>query len=136
MCTHYGKLGHTIEKCYKLHGFPLGYKFKNKSMAHLVSSATPDQPHNHMIMPLQEGVLGHNAGITHAPSFTPNQYQQLLALIGTLPSSFQQNSIGQEHHMANIIGFPYNIVADMILNLKHFVFSAHIVNKKAYNMKT
>ena len=75
-------------------------------MAHLVSSATPDQPHNHMIMPLQEGVLGHNADITHAPSFTPNQYQQLLALIGTLPSPFQQNSIGQEHHMANIIGFP------------------------------
>ena len=105
-------------------------------MAHLVSSATLDQPHNHIIMPLQEGVLGHNADITHALSFTPDQYQQLLALIGTLPSPFQQNSIGQEHHMANIIGFPYNTVADMFLNLKHFVFSAHIVNRKAYNMKT
>ena len=52
LCTHCGKLGHTIDKCYKLHGFPPGYKFKNKSMAHLVSSATPDQPHNHMVMPL------------------------------------------------------------------------------------
>ena len=52
LCTHCGKLGHTIDKCYKLHGFPPGYKFKNKSMAHLVSFATPDQPHNHMVMPL------------------------------------------------------------------------------------
>lgn len=38
-CTHCGKLGHTIEKCYKLHGFPPGFKFKGKgSMAHQVSS--------------------------------------------------------------------------------------------------
>ena len=124
LCTHCGKLGHTIDKCYKLNGFPPGYKFKNKSMAHLVSSATPDQPHNPTIMPLQEGVPGHNAVTTHAPSFTPDQYQQLLALIGTLPSSFQQNSTGQVHHMANIVGFPNNRVASMSLNLKHSIFSA------------
>ena len=62
-------------------------------MAYLVSFATPDQPHNHMVMPLQEGVPGQNAVTTHAP-FTLDQYQQLLALNGTLPSSFQQNSTG------------------------------------------
>ena len=136
LCTDCGKLGHTIDKCYKLHGFPPGYKFKNKSMAHLVSSATLDQPHKHMVMPLQEGVPSHNVVTTHAPSFSPYQYQQLLALNGTLPSSFQQNSTGQKHHMANIVGFPNNIVAGMFLNLKHPVFSTQIVNRKAYNMKT
>ena len=26
VCSHCGKLGHIIEKCYKLVGFPLGYK--------------------------------------------------------------------------------------------------------------
>lgn len=26
VCTHCGKLGHTIQKCFKLHGFPLGYR--------------------------------------------------------------------------------------------------------------
>ena len=37
LCTHCGKLGHTVVKCYKLHGFPPGYKFKNKNMmAHQV----------------------------------------------------------------------------------------------------
>ena len=39
LCTHYGKLGHTVDKCYKLYGFPPSYKFKNKNvMAHLVST--------------------------------------------------------------------------------------------------
>ena len=30
ICTHCGKTGHTVDKCYKLHGFPPGFKFKNK----------------------------------------------------------------------------------------------------------
>ena len=29
--SHYGIQGHTIEKCYKLHGYPLGYKTWGKS---------------------------------------------------------------------------------------------------------
>ena len=32
LCTHCGKLGHTVDKCYKLHGFPPGYKFKSKNV--------------------------------------------------------------------------------------------------------
>ena len=55
-------------------------------MAHLVSSITPDQPHNYMVMSPQESVLGHDPITTDAPSFTPDQYQQLLALIDALPS--------------------------------------------------
>lgn len=36
--THHGKLGHIVGKCYKLHVFPPGFKFKGKnSMAHQVS---------------------------------------------------------------------------------------------------
>lgn len=31
VCTHYGKLGHTVEKCFKLHGFPPGFKPKGKT---------------------------------------------------------------------------------------------------------
>ena len=42
VCTHYGKSGHTIDKCYKLHGFPPGYKFKGKTaMAHQVTLSQP-----------------------------------------------------------------------------------------------
>ena len=40
ICTHCGKMGHTVDKCYKLHGFPPGFKFKNNknAIAHQVSS--------------------------------------------------------------------------------------------------
>ena len=38
-CTHCGKTGHRVDNCYKKHGFPLGFRFKNKLfMAHQVSS--------------------------------------------------------------------------------------------------
>ena len=37
-CTYCGKTGHTVDKCYKKHGVPPGFKFNNKpSMAHQVS---------------------------------------------------------------------------------------------------
>ena len=75
LCTHCSKLGHTIDKCYKLHEFPPGYKSKNKSMTHLVSSTIPDQLHNHMALTPQKGVPGHAAVTTHAPFFTTDQYQ-------------------------------------------------------------
>lgn len=31
ICTHYGYHGHTIDKCYKLHGYLQGYKMKQKN---------------------------------------------------------------------------------------------------------
>ena len=37
ICTHYGKSWHTVNKCYRLHGFPLGFKFRNNSMENQVS---------------------------------------------------------------------------------------------------
>jgi hypothetical protein len=42
LCTHCGLLGHTIEKCYKLHDYPQGYKFskgRNASSINQVSKS-------------------------------------------------------------------------------------------------
>ena len=79
LCTHCGKLGHTMDKCYKLHGFPPSYKFKNKNiMAHQVSTVA-DQFQGHHLAPNAD----HNLVVTtQASAFTPNQYQQLLSLTG------------------------------------------------------
>ena len=30
LCTHCNMLGHTVDKCYKFHGYPLGHKHKGK----------------------------------------------------------------------------------------------------------
>lgn len=51
-CTHCGKLGHTTDKCYKLHGFPPGFRFKGKNhMAHQVSPT--NQPQVSTCYPIQ-----------------------------------------------------------------------------------
>ena len=39
MCTHCKMLGHTVDKCYKIHGYPPGYKFKPKTQANAVESS-------------------------------------------------------------------------------------------------
>ena len=31
ICSHCGKTGHTIDACYKKHGFPPHFKFKNQN---------------------------------------------------------------------------------------------------------
>ena len=39
VCTHCGIVGHVADKCYKLHGYPPGYKHKGKALANQVSSS-------------------------------------------------------------------------------------------------
>ena len=39
-CTHCGLLGHTVDKCYKLHGFSPGYKTRGKNPATNQTSLT------------------------------------------------------------------------------------------------
>lgn len=35
ICTHCGKAGHVVQKCFKIHGFPPGYKsYNNKNTSH------------------------------------------------------------------------------------------------------
>jgi hypothetical protein len=45
-CSHYCILGYTVDKCYKIHGYPPSFKFtrgKTNSSAHQVSNN--DVPH-------------------------------------------------------------------------------------------
>jgi hypothetical protein len=32
ICSHYGFKGHIVDKCYKFHGYPLGFQKKSKSV--------------------------------------------------------------------------------------------------------
>ena len=103
--THCGKSGHTIDKCYKLPGFPFGYKFKGKNpMAHQVSLSQP-----------QDLSFLASLGLV-TPGFTLDQYQQLLALIGT-PSSplvpFVQGKDTLTTAMANVVSSNAPVMAGM-----------------------
>ena len=84
-CTHCGFVGYTVDKCYKVHGYPLGYRTKEKGpMANQVSHNTPGSNAmtvNEEISPFQLSQL-------------QAQCQQILALLNTkpLPSNTAETS--------------------------------------------
>ncbi|XP_030931061.1 uncharacterized protein LOC115956939 [Quercus lobata] len=74
LCTHCNMLGHTIDKCYKLHGYPPGYKPKGKSNANQVSYD-------------QGAMIEHSSlGSVQCP-ITKAQCEQLLAFFNTSSNS-------------------------------------------------
>ncbi|KAA8544149.1 hypothetical protein F0562_022215 [Nyssa sinensis] len=73
VCSHFGYTGHTSNKCYRIHGFPLGFKSKkaNVHSANQVTSSPTDQVRNELPQ----------------LAFTQEQHQQILALINP-PTKF------------------------------------------------
>ncbi|KAJ0046741.1 hypothetical protein Pint_03784 [Pistacia integerrima] len=74
-CTFCGKPRHTIETCYKKHGYPHGYKPRNQnSTAHNIISGedTEGADESHQNTAMQKGIL--EPGI----SFTQEQYHDYL----------------------------------------------------------
>ena len=74
-------LEHTIQKCFKIHGYPLGHRlYKGKRIAATVQSKVSSgynvnqtQEHTFSADPSAQG--------STAPVFTQEQYQQLLSLL-------------------------------------------------------
>ena len=123
VCTHYGKTDHTMDKCYKLHGFPLGFKYKNKpAMAHQVSSGSS---------------LEFASPMHQFSAFTPEQYQQLLALFSASNSSLATLAQALDSSMANATSSSTSAnVAMSGMDFSHSVFAAQVVNRRAYGGNT
>ena len=60
-------MGHVVDKCYKLHSYPFGYKFKNK-----VGLAT-----------FANNVVATKEGSNEVVSLTKEEYQQLIGLLNS-----------------------------------------------------
>ncbi|XP_023884034.1 uncharacterized protein LOC111996308 [Quercus suber] len=72
-CTHCGKTSHTVDKCYKKHGFPPSFYFKNKPfMAHQVSSN---------VLPIAPPIA---SPMHHQTAFTLEQESAQVTHIGTI----------------------------------------------------
>ena len=88
-CTHCNVLGHTIEKCYKLHGYPPGYMPKRKN------NATTNQVSSHLSSGAKNPAIASNlCPISKA------QCEQLLAFLSS-GSGFASGANGT-HHAANV----------------------------------
>ncbi|KAK4273001.1 hypothetical protein QN277_021477 [Acacia crassicarpa] len=87
-CTYCGKPRHTEATCYRKHGFPPGFKFRNSSVNSVIAaeSASADK-----------GSFEPHKVVNPNYSFTPDQYQKLLALVqsdkSSIPPSASVNHI-------------------------------------------
>ena len=70
VCTYYRLVDHVADKCYKLHGYPPGYKHKGKASANQVSS---------------NGVFGSNGGFGNFPSQPMQGFPNQLDLMHCSP---------------------------------------------------
>ncbi|KAF8391504.1 hypothetical protein HHK36_023809 [Tetracentron sinense] len=70
-CDHCGFVGHTKDKCYALHSYPPGHRLFNSS---------PQVPAPHVATP-RSTTLTNESVSSAAPTFTPDQYRQLLSLL-------------------------------------------------------
>ncbi|XP_061336748.1 uncharacterized protein LOC133283852 [Gastrolobium bilobum] len=75
ICTHCGKMHHTIDTCYQLHGFPPGYKTdaRPRNAVNLVQQDVNSD--NSVSVPDDDMKLG--------ISLSQNQYQRLMSLLQT-----------------------------------------------------
>jgi hypothetical protein len=111
VCTHCGITGHTVVKCYKLHGFPPGFKFTKR---HFASSSV-----NYVAQNYGES-FSENSQVPQLP-ITAEQCQKLLEFLQTNPHQASANQVGslptnQDHIFSKMSG---NIFT---LNVKHSVF--------------
>jgi hypothetical protein len=111
-------LGHTVEKCYRIHGFPPGFKFtrnkpdSNSSANHVQTADNPSLP------------------------FTQSQFQQLMTFMQNNPAFTPSSSALQAGSISNTTsdrliqsnaGNPFNFILSqsMNLNLQYSVFSSY-----------
>ena len=69
-CTHCGAMGHVVDKCYKLYGYPPGYKLKtNKGQVAIAPT------------PFSNNVVTIEDNASEGVNLTQSKYQQLLGLL-------------------------------------------------------
>jgi len=119
LCTHCGLLGHLVDKCYKLHGYPPGYKPTRPRMQ--FSSA--NQVQDFQSSPNSSRMSTPPLGITH------EQCQQLLSLLKppTSETSASVNQVGstsanQDQLFSTMSGIFSSFFSNSF-NSSHSVFS-------------
>ncbi|XP_070025675.1 uncharacterized protein [Nicotiana sylvestris] len=133
-CKYCKKPGHTIDKCYNLHGFPQDFKFTkgNRAVA-CVQIESTDQTSPKLDLPQTE----------HIPhGFSKEQYAHLMSLFHqTQMSSPNQQSTPQDTPIyANFVGWHDNPVSKLydylVCHASYNNFSSWILDSGATNHMT
>lgn len=78
ICTFCGKTGHTVETCYKKHGFPPGFRFKGSN--YNAGNASNNAVNNEE----NEAQTDQNSVVKESASLTQDEYKALMTLLRPL----------------------------------------------------
>jgi hypothetical protein len=126
MCSHCGVAGHTIEKCYRVHRFPPGFKFtRNRPVPH--SANQVQMQGNDLSGPHSQGtdLSGHQS---HASQLSSPQLSMISAQCQQLMNLLNQHQI--PHPSSS-----FTVGNSGILNPKHSVFSTYVNIASHTNLK-
>ncbi|RVW90476.1 Retrovirus-related Pol polyprotein from transposon RE1 [Vitis vinifera] len=100
LCTHCNILGHTVDRCYKIHGYPPG--FRNRPNFRPNGSRPNQMLPNHLHtnqLTLTDGSIASAS----PPPLTHDQHNQLLALLSLHSSSGSSASFGDSNPLQQSI---------------------------------
>jgi hypothetical protein len=127
ICSHCGIAGHTVDKCYKLHGYPPRFKFTKRSSP----GGYANKPIAHSVIHSQEEISNNSSQPMPQVPFTAEQCHQLLALLKPQAesSNASANQVGmlptnQDHLFFKLTGtFAFNSV----IHSKYSVFHSKFI---------
>jgi hypothetical protein len=111
VCTNCGITGHTVDKCYKLHGYPPGYKFTKKPSSSV-----------HSVVQSQEEVI--DVQMPQLP-ITLEQCHQLLALLKPQAANQVGMMPTNQDHLFSKMSSDFSL--NSIFHSKHSVFHSWFV---------
>ncbi|KAA8535110.1 hypothetical protein F0562_030113 [Nyssa sinensis] len=131
-CMHCKIRGHTVDRCYKIHGYPPGYKFRSNNN----SNATAHQVSTSDDRPDQSNSFG-----GFVQNLNSNQYQQLMSMLSTHLSSSTKVTNAPDPSQTNCLAvfheevFPFHAItsSDQVtdpfpdLVLPHSSLQAHFI---------
>ena len=136
MCSHYGVADHTVEKCYRVYGFPPGFKF---TQTKLVSHSA-----NHLQLQGNDLSGPHSQGIDlSGPHYQGNDLsghqshasQLSSPQLSVISTQCQQLMNLLNQHQIPHLSSTFTVGNLGILNPKHSVFSAYVNIASHTNLK-
>ena len=147
-CAHYNIPGHTIEKCYKIHGYPLGYKPKGKgnATANQVSSNLRSGAENSStrsnLCPISKAqceqllaYLNTGFGVGNAHHATIVRASSVVGVEGNPSGALEVNIAQPQSNLASCSNVMAGITPNIPYtpNLSRSIFSAKIVNRNVFS---
>lgn len=132
-CTYCGYEGHVIDRCYKLHGYPPGYKPKQKPGSRNYTGFNPHS-NNNVANQISCSVSNQSQGNTgnFMQTLNHDQCQQLMSMLSThLTTSKMDDEVANVDHVSGTI---LSVSINQVLNSpRHWVLDSGATSHVCFN---